>query len=152
MKMGWCTSSDTDLIGPLCDGVNRRSISKFIRRDHAIRYGQLKDSSGRSHVSAALSRAQATYGFDCTTPYNYAFPNKWTTGSMYCSQLVWRTYKDIGEYSVDLDSNHWRYLTWLTLNYSAAIATTIGIPAVAPDEIALDGDLDGYYETVVRLD
>lgn len=148
---GMVYESDTDLFGPLCNGVERRSISKFIRNDHAIRYGQLADSSGRSHVSAALSRAQTAYGTGCSTPYNYVFSDKWTTSRMYCSQLVWRTYKDIGNYSVDLDSNHWRYQLWLTVNYSAAIAATIGIPGVAPDEIALDPDLDGYYETIVRL-
>ena len=142
--------SDTDLLGPNCDGVDRRSISKFIRNDHRIRYGQLANSSGRSHVRAALSRAQFSYGTGCSTPYNYNFIDKWTTSRMYCSQLVWRTYKDIGDYSVNLDSNHWRYLLWLKLRYGAAVAAA-GVPAVAPDEIALDGDLDDYYETVVRL-
>ena len=137
---------DSD-IGAGCNGVDRRDITKFIKNRHRIQYMQLANSAGRSRVSGALSRAISTYGLNCRTPYNYNFVNKNTNSRMYCSQLVWKTYKDIGSgYSVNLDSNNPVYLAWLAIRYSPITARRIGIPAVAPDEIAMaDRELDRYY-------
>lgn len=137
---------DSD-VGFGCNGVDRRDITKFIKNRHRIQYMQLANSSGRSRVASALSRAISTYGVNCRTPYNYNFVNKGTNSRMYCSQLVWKTYKDLGSsYSVNLDSNNPAYLAWLAIRHSPAIAASIGIPAVAPDEIAMaDRELDRYY-------
>ena len=144
---------DSDIYG--CNGVDRRRISKFISNGNKLQYAQLANSSGRSSVGSALSRAISKYGTECTTPYNFNFLNKTTESKMYCSQLVWKTYLDIGDYSVDLDSNNWSYLLWLHARYSSilgVIPTVFALKAVAPDEIARDSDLDYYfYENTVRI-
>ena len=133
------------------NGVANRDISKFIADGNKIQYGELDNASGRSNVPAALESAQVTYGDDCETPYNLNFLNKGTDDKMYCSQLVWKTYKGIEDYAVDLDSNNWRYMLWLYGRYGPA-GVAVGLAAVAPDEIARDnGDLDYYHKTRVEL-
>ena len=140
-------------VGFGCGGADLRNISKFIRDGYEIQYAQLDEEDGRSHVDEALDWAQDTYGTGCDTGYNWAFPNKWTDSSLYCSQLVWKTYKNIeDDYDVDLDSNHWIYLGWIALHYGNAHIAALAIPAVAPDEIARDGDLDYYYRTTLDFD
>ena len=137
---------DSD-VGFGCSGVDRRAITKFIKNRNRIQYMQLANSSGRSSVGGALTRAINTYGINCRTPYNYNFLNKNTNSKMYCSQLVWKTYLDLGGgYSVDLNSNNIVYLAWLAIRYTPRVARTVGITAIAPDEIAMaDRELDRYY-------
>lgn len=146
---GMVYDSDT---GNPCKGVTIRPSSSFFKNDNEIQLGELRNSRGRGFVPATLSAAKTRYGTDCVTKYQYNFLLRWSTDHLYCSQLVWRTYKDmLGSYSVNLDSNHWRYFTWLTLNYGTAIATSIGPVAIAPDEIALDGDIRNYWRDRINL-
>ena len=153
---------DSDIDG--CSGVNRRDISKFISNGNKLQYAQLErleqeDSPDhprvKSALSSALSRAIGRYGTGCDTPYNFNFLNKETDSAMYCSQLVWKTYLDIGDYSVDVDSNNWSYVLWLQARYGTIAGVTPAIFAlrsVAPDEIARDSDPDYYfYENTVRI-
>ncbi len=81
---------------------------------------------------------------------------------MYCSQLVWKTYLDIGDYSVYLNSNNWSYLFWIGARYGPITLAIHGLDpigpiqfarrAVTPDEIARDNDFHYYfYEDNVRI-
>ena len=133
-----------------CDGVDFRDISKFLHDGYEIQYAQHEESGGRSRVDEALDWAEGEYGEGCETGYNWWFQNKWTDSSLYCSQLAWKVYKNIeDDYDVDLDSNHWIYHTWLAMRYGHILALALAIPAVAPDEVARDGDLDYYYRDTV---
>ena len=134
-----------------CDGVDFRDISKFYHEGYEIQYAQHEESGGRSRVDEALDWAEDEYGEDCETSYNWVFQNKWTDAKQYCSQLAWKMYKNIeDDYDVDLDSNHWIYHLWLATKYGPVLAALLAIPAVAPDEVARDGDLDYYYRTTVE--
>ena len=146
---GMVYDSDT---GDPCEGVTIRPSSSFFENNNEIQLGELRNSRGRGFVPNALNAAKKKYGTGCVTKYQYNFLLRRSTDHLYCSQLVWRTYKDmLGSYSVNLDSNHWRYFTWLTLNYGAAIATSVGPTAIAPDEIALDQDIRNYWKGRVNI-
>ena len=47
---------------------------------------------------------------------------------------------------MDVDSNHSTYHDWLESEYSWWLAWFIINYTIAPDDIALDSDLDSYYE------
>ena len=76
------------------------------------------------------------------------YTDKYSTGSFYCSKLTWRIYIDNETHPTNVDSNHPIYFGWLYLKYRH-LAWFIMLYYVAPDEIALDGDLDHYYETYI---
>lgn len=158
---------DSDLDGS-CRGVDVRSLRKFIRERNEVQFAQLADSDGRRYASSALNSAENLYGDDCDTPYNYRVWDKGTDSSMYCSQLVWKTYLNHlpSDYRVDLNSNNWSYLYWLTVRYGSRVlvfrglggvatsgttAYIIGNLAVAPDEVARDSDLNYYFRERVNL-
>lgn len=146
---------DSDTSEP-CAGVTRRPISAFIYTGNDVQFGQLRNSRGRSSVPGALRAAQRRFGNNCTTGYNWNFLARNSTDNLYCSQLVWRTYgTKLGSYNVNLDSNHWRYLLWLHVRYGgsdpvrATVPIATGLTAIAPDEIALDGDVRNYWSGVI---
>lgn len=161
---GQVYDSDTPSGERECHGVARRPISNFIDDGIEVQFGELRNSRGRSSVPGALSAAVSQFGDNCTTGYNRNFLARQSTSKLYCSQLVWRTYgTKLGRYNVNLDSNHWRYLLWLQAKYTtmalplhpgvtalvSVSALTVGLRAIAPDEIALDGDVRNYWSGVI---
>ena len=161
---------DSDLRGSVsgdCNGVDLRSLRGTLERSQEVQYAQLDDRVDRLSTWMAVSGAKREYGEDCTTSYNLIFWNKNRDDALYCSQLVWKAYLNELPSSarVDLNSNNFAYLAWLTFRYgsvgrwfgagvSAAFGTyayIIGRLAVAPDEIARDSDLDYYFRENVVL-
>ncbi len=143
---------DSDTGQNPCSGVALRRIETFIRQGAEIQLAQLRSSRGRQYEQRALANMQTEYGTQCQTGYNKEFWVKNRVDAMYCSQLVWETYRNIPyDFDVDVDSNHWRYRLWVWASYGPAAATGIVSLAVAPDEIALDGDIHNYYRTTIHI-
>ena len=109
-----------------------------------VALGYTKGKS-RWELISALEQAEARYGPDGRTPYNYWFPDKWTDSRLYCSQLVWKTnFLFLGK---DVDSNDWRYLVWLCSrwpNIWGLACWVFAYLAVAPDEIFLSPETVYY--------
>lgn len=121
------------------DGVRLRPLSSW-QQGQPVALGYTKNKSS-SEVAAALNWAKNKYGTDGRTPYNWNFLNKTTDSSLYCSQLVWKIHQYMG---VNVDSNHWRYVAFLTARYGA-LGTTFAYAAVAPDEVYLSDQIIYYY-------
>lgn len=121
------------------DGVRLKPLSNWQSSGQYIALGYDKRRSS-SEVQNALTWAEGYYGTNGSTPYNYWYPDKNTNSRLYCSQLTWKIHKHMG---VDLDSNAWQYILWLTLHWGP-VGTAVGIPAVSPDEIGLDKDIKFY--------
>ncbi len=99
----------------------------------------------RWELIRALEQAEAKYGTDGRTPYNYWFPDKWTDSRLYCSQLVWKA--NILFLGKDVDSNDWRYRVWLCARWPIIWGLACGVfahLAVAPDEIFLSPETVYY--------
>ena len=62
------------------------------------------------------------------------------------ASLVWRIYYDNEDHPVNVDSNHRTYRKWLDSKYGWWLGWYIITFTIAPDDIALDSDLDSYYE------
>ncbi|MFN3763794.1 MAG: YiiX/YebB-like N1pC/P60 family cysteine hydrolase [Anaerolineae bacterium] len=122
------------------DGVRLKPLSKWQQPGQYIGLGRDNKRSA-AEVQAAMDWAKGFYGTDGRTPYNYFYPDKWTDSRLYCSQLVWKIHKHIG---VDLDSNAWEYQLWIAARWGWWAVAAVSIPAVAPDEIGLDGDVTFY--------
>lgn len=120
------------------DGVRLKPLANW-QQGQPVALGR---TNGKTYAdrTAALNWAEAKYGTDGRTPYNYNFVDKWTDSALYCSQLVWKIHGHMG---LNVDSNDWRYLAWLTARYGL-LGTTVGYYAVAPDEIFLS-PLITYY-------
>ena len=144
---------DSDTPSSSCNGVTYRPLSAFISTGTDVQFGELRNSSGRSSVPGALRSARMQFGINCTTGYNMLFTDRYSTDSLYCSQLVWRTYgTKLGTYNVNLDSNDRDYTAWLVARYGGSNpinAYLIAISAIAPDEIALDNDVRNYWSGVI---
>lgn len=121
------------------DGVRLKPLSDW---QGSGRYVGLAYDNKRneSDIRSALDWAKKKWKTDGTTPYNYNFANKTTDSKLYCSQLVWKIH---GNKGVDLDSNHWQYIAYVTALWGTG-GTAIAYSAVAPDEIALDSDVTIY--------
>ncbi|MFP4343671.1 MAG: YiiX/YebB-like N1pC/P60 family cysteine hydrolase [Anaerolineales bacterium] len=125
------------------DGVRLKPLSNWQQSGQYIALGR---SNRRSiaQVQGALSWARAYYGTDGSTPYNYWYPDKNTNSRLYCSQLTWKIHNHLG---VNVDSNAWRYQLWIGLKWGAWAIPAVAIPAVAPDEVGLDGDIHYYSKS-----
>lgn len=95
----------------------------------------LRAKSNGGKRDAAVTYAKAQEG----KKYNWNYPDKWTTDKFYCSQLVWRAYK---EQDIDLDSNRGAInaLTKWVGPWGVADAAGV-IAAVPPDDIYFDDDV-----------
>ena len=89
-------------------------------------------------ISNSVNWAYSKYGDNGKTPYNTTFIDKWTDKKLYCSQLTWKINKYAGS---DVDSNAWQYQLWAAIVYGSWIINGLLIPAVAPDEVMLSGNL-----------
>ena len=125
-------------------GVALRLLNRYYRNGYGIQHSQMKNASARASEADALDAAMDTFGVACRTPFAIK-SSKTSTDSFYCSKLVWRIYEDNEDYPTDVDSNHFTYFDWLYKKYGWVTAAYILLYWVAPDEIALDGDLDHYY-------
>jgi hypothetical protein len=108
----------------------------------ALGYNRSADAVGVARVADALQAAQAKFGTDGHTPYNYVFPDKWMDSALYCSQLVWKIQQGAG---VDVDSNDWGYQLWIASRWGWWAVGAIALPAVAPDELAASSDLYFFW-------
>ena len=124
-------------------GVALRSLTRYYRSGYGVQHSQMKNVSARSSEAAALDAAQDRFGVACQTPFE-GNSDRNSTDSFYCSKLVWRIYYDNEDHPTNVDSNHPTYWAWLNVKYSW-LAWYIIIYWVAPDEIALDWDLDQHY-------
>ncbi len=122
------------------DGVRLKPLSGWQESGKFIALAR-NNKVAASSVQSALAWAEGQYGTNGSTPYNYWYPNKTTNSRLYCSQLSWKIHKRVG---VDLDSNSSYYRAWLASKWGWWLANLVGGPAVAPDEVALDGDITIY--------
>ena len=126
------------------DGVTLRPLTEWTRCCQYVGFARNTRVSSTS-MASAVDWAKNKYGTNGRTPYNFNFPNKWTDGSLYCSQLTWKINKQVG---YNLDSNHWLYRLTMSIKYSPLILL-ITDPAVAPDEVMLSPYLtilgEGWY-------
>ncbi len=122
------------------DGVRLKPLSNWQQSGQYIALGR-NNRRSISQVQGALAWARNTYGTNGSTPYNYFYPDKNTNSRLYCSQLTWKIHNHIG---VNVDSNHWRYQLWIGAKWGLWAIPAVAIPAVAPDEVGLDGDISYY--------
>lgn len=123
------------------DGVRLKPLRNWQRP--GIDIGLARNNRLKSTVvETGLDWAEAKYGTDGRTPYNWLFFDKGTDSHVYCSQLVWKVHQRLG---VDLDSNNWRYFLWVTVRFGPA-GLAIVMPGIAPDEIALSSNVAVYAE------
>ena len=135
---------------PSGSGVALRPISIYYQNGYDIKYSQLADASWRWSEIRALNDAKNEYGTSCQTPFSLDVYHPQRTDTFHCSSLVWRIYIDNPHHSVSVDSNHTTYYDWLDARYPWWLAAYIITHVVAPDEIALDPDLDHYYEETIQ--
>ena len=121
------------------DGVRLKPLSNWQQKNNYVALGFDKQRN-TGQVEGALNWAKGKYGTNGRTPYNYNFANKSTDSKLYCSQLTWKIHKNIG---VDLDSNHWSYLTYISAKWGLA-GLAVGRAGVAPDEVALSSNVTLY--------
>jgi hypothetical protein len=154
---GFVYDADADGGGDCTDnangaGVAYRPLERYYRNGYDVRYAQLANASWRSSEAGALDDAEDEYDTACETPFSLDVFNPQRTDTFHCSSLVWRIYLDNEDHSVNVDSKHPAYFEWLKAKYQFLGATFIITHAVAPDEIALDSDLNHYYEADIRVD
>ena len=121
------------------DGVRLKPLSNWQQKNHYVALG-FDNKRNTAQVEGSLNWAKGKYGTNGSTPYNYNFANKTTDSKLYCSQLTWKIHKNIG---VDVDSNHWSYLTYVTSKWGLA-GLAIAKAAVAPDEVGLSDNVTLY--------
>ncbi len=122
------------------DGVRLKPLSNWQLSGQYIALGRNKHRSS-AQVQSALAWARSYYGTNGSTPYNYFYPDKNTNSRLYCSQLTWKIHNHIG---VNVDSNAWQYQLWIGTKWGAWAIPAVAIPAVAPDEVGLDSDINYY--------
>ncbi len=122
------------------DGVRFKPLNRWQQSGQYIALGRNRFRTA-AQMSAAQSWAENYYGTNGRTPYNYFYPDKNTNERLYCSQLVWKIHRQVG---VDVDSNAWQYQVWIAARWGAWAVPAVAIPAVAPDEVGLDSDLNFY--------
>jgi uncharacterized protein YycO len=121
------------------DGARLKPLNSWKAAGAYVSLGR-NNKKPSSTVENALTWAKNKWKTNGTTPYNYNYPDKNTDAKLYCSQLVWKIHSYTG---VNLDSNHWSYHLYIWAKWGLA-GNAFGIPAVAPDEIALDSDVTIY--------
>ena len=131
---------------PNGSGVALRPISRYYQNGYDIKYSQLANAGWRSSEAGALEDAQGTYNTSCQTPFSLNIFSPRRTDTFHCSSLVWRIYYDNEDHPVNVDSNHRTYRKWLDSKYGWWLGWYIITFTIAPDDIALDSDLDSYYE------
>jgi hypothetical protein len=145
MRFSHCGNYDGDgwvyeaVIG---QGVIRRRLDEWKTFEGTIALAR-NTTSPASEIERALDRAKGQYGSDGRTPYNLWFLDKETEDRLYCSQLSWKIHKAA---RIDLDSNDGRYLLWMSAKWGSWITRFVGVPAVAPDEVALSPHVRVYSE------
>ncbi len=122
------------------DGVRLKPLSRWQQPGQYIGLGY-DNKRTEAQVRSALDWAKDFYGTDGRTPYNYFYPDKWTDSRLYCSQLTWKIHSHLG---VNLDSNAWQYQLWIAARWGWWAVYAVSLPAVAPDEVWLDGDVTMY--------
>ena len=152
---GFVYDADADGGGDCTDnangaGVAYRPLERYYRNGYDVRYAQLANASWRSSEAGAVEDAEDEYSTACSTPFSLDVFNPQRTDTFHCSSLVSRIYLDNEDHSVNVDSNHPTYYGWLALRYPLSWVAYILNNAVAPDEIALDSDLNHYYEAYIR--
>jgi hypothetical protein len=121
------------------DGVRLKPLSNWQTKGAYVGLGRDSKKTA-SQMSSAVDWAATKYGTNGRTPYNYNFVDKGTDARLYCSQLTWKINKQAG---VDVDSNAWQYQAWASAVYGVWVLGII-IPAVAPDEVMLSGNVSVY--------
>lgn len=121
------------------DGVRLKPLDNWRQRNNEVALG-FNNKRNTAQVEVSLNWAKGKYGTNGRTPYNYNYADKTTDSRLYCSQLTWKIHKNIG---VDLDSNHWSYLAYITSKWGLA-GTAIARAAVAPDEVGLSDNVTFY--------
>jgi hypothetical protein len=121
------------------DGVRLKPLVNWTQKNNYVALG-FNNKRNTTQVEGSLNWAKGKYGTNGRTPYNYNFLDKTTDSKLYCSQLTWKIHKNIG---VDVDSNHWSYLAYVTSKWGLA-GTGIATAAVAPDEVGLSGNVTLY--------
>ena len=127
------------------DGIRLKPLAKWQAPGHQVALARINNLPV-DDVLAALEWAKATFKTDGSTGYNHDIPDKWTEDSLYCSQLVWRIIDHAG---VDLDSNDFWYLAWITTRLGP-LGPEFAWPAVLPDELALSDQLKIYSSGVAQ--
>ena len=130
-------------------GVALRPLTRYFRDGFWVKYSQLETASGQASEAVALDNAKNTYGTLCEAPFSM-YTSISSADEFYCSKLVWRIYNDNLTYPTNVNSNHPLYFGWLHHKYGN-LAFLIILYVVAPDEIALDIDLDHYYAALVDI-
>jgi hypothetical protein len=128
------------------DGVRLQPLAHWQEPGHSVGLAYNNKKSA-AEVQAAMDWAKQTYKTDGTTAYNYVIPDKWSDEKLYCSQLVWKIHGHLG---IDLDSNNFWYILWITANLGPAFGPGLAIPAVMPDEIARDSEVTVYSSGVTK--
>lgn len=121
------------------DGVRLKPLSNWQQTNNYVALGY-NNKRSTTRVQNALNWAKGRYGTDGRIPYNYNYANKSTDSRLYCSQLTWKIHKNV---DVDVDSNHWSYLTYISARWGL-LGLAVARAAVAPDEVALDSDVTVY--------
>lgn len=80
-------------------GVHYASEEKFLGYDQQVGYKPIHGYGYNSYNALIESRTHLD------KPYNYDIFNKTTTEEFYCSQLVWRSYYDVG-WDLDTDGGN----------------------------------------------
>lgn len=122
------------------DGVRLKPLSNWQVSGQYIALGRSNQRTV-AQVQSALTWAKDYYHTDGSTPYNYFYPNKSTDNSLYCSQLTWKIHTHTG---VNIDSNAWQYQLWIAAKWGVWAVAAVSIPAVAPDEVGLSGNISYY--------
>jgi len=122
------------------DGVRLKPLSNWQVSGQYIALGR-SNKRTVAQVQSALSWARGRYGTNGSTPYNYFYPNKTTDSKLYCSQLTWKIHNYTG---INVDSNAWQYQVWIAAKWGVWAVAAVAIPAVAPDEVGLSGNITYY--------
>jgi hypothetical protein len=122
------------------DGVRLKPLSNWQMSGQYIALGR-SNKRTVAQVQSAQSWARGRYGTNGSTPYNYFYPNKTTDSKLYCSQLTWKIHNHTG---INVDSNAWQYQVWIAAKWGVWAVAAVAIPAVAPDEIGLSGNITYY--------
>jgi hypothetical protein len=121
------------------DGVRLKPLSDWQQKNDYVALG-FNNKRTTAQVEGSLNWAKGKYGTNGRTPYNYNFADKTTDSRLYCSQLTWKIHKNIG---VDVDSNDWKYVSYVTGIWGPKGALAVRA-AVAPDEVGLSGNVTLY--------
>ena len=139
------------------NGVNLLLIDRWLGQGACVSLMRENIAGiSQTNVQAALDWAQARYGVNGETGYNFNLlqkvedraPEGEDTFLLYYSQLIWHIFNHL---NVDVDSNDAAYTDWLVGQYPPALADTVrdfADTSVAPDESARSNALRRLSEGV----